>query len=195
MSTSFVDLAQKLADSIGVVEVEPMFLANMFSAGSLDEVPVGHNLCDFGGPSDTVFVLVDGVVQIHKPDVSGVLRPIAQVQGPAMIGHMGVIDGSLRSACCRVAGDGPAMVISLRASAFRRLLIRPDATGSAVRHLLLANLIRQLGNTNSTVAALLDGMSEHEAATQTGTHPTRDITEDELHMLEAVLRGWSMPPS
>jgi CRP-like cAMP-binding protein len=195
MSSGFVDLAQKLADSIGVVEVEPMYLANMFSAGSLAEVPVGHNLCDFGGPSDKVFVLVDGVIQVYKPDVTGVLRPIAEVQGPAMIGHMGVIDGSLRSASCKVAGDGPAMIISLKANAFRRLLIRPDATGSAVRHLLLANLIRQLGNTNSTVAALLDGMSEHEAATQTGTQPTQDITEDDLHLLQAVLRGWSMPPS
>jgi len=64
MSSSFVDLAQKLADSIGVVEVEPMFLANMFSAGSLAEVPVGHNLCDFGGPSDKVLVLVDGVIPV-----------------------------------------------------------------------------------------------------------------------------------
>jgi CRP-like cAMP-binding protein len=195
MSSSFVDLAQKLADSIGVVEVEPMFLANMFSVGSLAEVPVGHNLCDFGGPSDKVFVLVDGVIQVYKPDVTGVLRPIAEVLGPAMIGHMGVIDGSLRSASCRVAGDEPAMVISLKADAFRRLLIRPDATGSAVRHLLLANLIRQLGNTNSTVAGLLDGMTEHEAATQTGSQPTQDITEDDLHLLQAVLRGWSMPPS
>jgi len=194
VSSDFVQLAQKLADAIGVVEGAPMQLANMFAAGSLAEVPVGHSLCDFGGPSDKVFLLVDGTVEVFKPDTTGVPRPIAKIRGPAMIGHMGVIDGSLRSASCKVAGETAAMVISLGADEFRRLMARPDATGSAVRHLVLANLIRQLGNTNITVAALLDGMSDHAAATETGSQPVQDITEDDLHLLQAVLRGWSVPP-
>jgi CRP-like cAMP-binding protein len=194
MSSGFVKLAEKLANAIGVVEVEPMYLANMFSAGSLAEVPVGHNLCDFGGPSDKVFLLVDGVVAVSKPDITGVLRPIAEVHAPAMIGHMGIIDGSLRSASCKIGGTSPAMLISLSADAFRRLLARPDPTGAAVRHLVLANLIRQLGNTNITVAALLDGVPEQEAATQASESPNHDITEADLHLLQAVLRGWSVPP-
>ena len=94
MSAGFVDVARKLADSIGVVGAEPLLLANMFSAGTLAEVPVGHVVCTHGSPSEKVFLLVDGVVEVEKPDMAGVLRPIALVQGPAMIGHMGAIDGS-----------------------------------------------------------------------------------------------------
>ena len=195
MSQGFIGVAEKLAEAIGVVEVEPLHLANMFAAGSMAEIQPGYGLCDFGNPSTKVFILISGTIEVSKPDVTGVMRPIAQVQGPAMIGHMGVIDGSLRSATCKVAGEVPAAIISLSADVFKRLLVRPDATGSAVRHLVLANLIRQLGNTNITVAALLDGMSDQEAATQTGTQPVQDITENDLHMLQAVLRGWSVPPT
>lgn len=195
MSEGFVGVAEKLADAIGVVEVDPLFLANMFSAGSLADVPPGYGLCDFGNPSNKVFLLVNGTVEVSKPDVAGVPRPIAKVQGPAMIGHMGVIDGSLRSASCKVVGESKATLISLSADAFRRLLVRPDDTGSAVRHLVLASLIRQLGNTNITVAALLDGVPEHDAATQTGSQPSHDITEKDLHLLQAVLSGWSVPPT
>ncbi len=194
MSSGFVGVAKKLADGIGVVAVDPMCLANLLAAGSLAEVPAGHVLCSLGDPAEKIFFLVDGEVEVEKPDTQGSLRPIARVQGPAMIGHMGVIDGSTRSATCRVVGEKPATVISLRADEFLRLMTRPDATGSAVRHLVLANLIRQLGNTNITVASLLDGMSERAAATQTGAQPVQDIEESDLHLLQAVLRGWSVPP-
>jgi len=194
MSAGFVDVARKLAESIGAVGADPLFLANMFAAGSLAEVPLNHVICTYGSPSEKVFLLVDGTVEIEKPDASGGLRPIALVQGPAMIGHMGAIDGSTRSATCRVSGQTSATIISLDTDHFRRLMGRPDGTGGAVRHLVLACLIRQLGNTNLTVSSLLDGMSEREAATETGTHPIQDITEKDLHLLQAVLRGWSIPP-
>ena len=195
MSKGFIGVAQKLASAIGVVDADAFHLANMFATGSLADVPVGHTLCDFGSPSDKVFLLVDGVVEVRKPDRTGVLRPIAEVWGPAMIGHMGVIDNSLRSASCKVSGKVPATVISLSADVFQRLLARPDHTGTAVRHLVLASLIRQLGNTNITVAALLDGMPERQAATETGTQPEQGLNEEDMHLLQAVLQGWSMPPS
>ena len=51
MSEGFVGVAEKLADAIGVVEVEPLHLANMFAAGSMAEVQPGYGLCDFGNPS------------------------------------------------------------------------------------------------------------------------------------------------
>jgi CRP-like cAMP-binding protein len=193
MSRGFVGVADKLARSIGVVQVEPLYLANMFSTGKLTEFAPDEVLCTVDEPSDRVFLLVDGSIEVSKPDARGNSRPIALVQGPAMIGHMGVIDGSHRSASCTVSGSKLAMIISLKANDFKRLLTRPDATGSAVRHLVLASLIRQLGNTNTTVAALLDGMSDN-AATQTGIQPTQDINEQDLHMLQAVLQGWSLPP-
>jgi len=194
MSAGFVNVARKLADGIGVVEVDPMHLANMFSAGSLAEVPPGQSICTFGQPAKKVFLLVSGTVEVEKPDAGGSMRPIAKVVGPAMIGHMSIIDGSNRSATCRVVGDSSATIISLDASQFKRLLSRPDPTGGAVRHLVLASLIRQLGNTNITVSSLLDGMSERDAATQTGAQPIQDIDEQDLHLLQAVLRGWSVPP-
>lgn len=193
MSQRFAKVAQKLGDAIGVVAVNPLHLANMFSAGTLEEHPVGFQLCNVGEASEAVYLLLNGTVEVSKPDKGGTMRPLAVLNGPAMLGHMGVIDGSVRSATCVVTGDRAAKVIHIKAERFKRLLRRQDATGSASRHLVLASLIRQLGNTNRTVSALIDGQSD-KTAVEPGTLQREGLDSRDLAFLEAVLRGWSLPP-
>jgi CRP-like cAMP-binding protein len=193
MSKGFVGVAQKLGDAIGMVDSAPMHLANLFAAGRLAVHDIGDVLCTTDEPSDVVFLLASGTIEVSKPDRTGTPRPIAVLSGPAMLGHMGVIDGSPRSATCVVAGDAPATVIHLKADVFRRLIHRPDPTGSATRHLVLASLIRQLGNTNRTVSALIDGRSESDAAQPTDEQ-AEELDSRDLDLLQAVLRGWTVPP-
>ncbi len=193
MSGGFVGVAQKLGQAIGMVESNPLHLANLFAAGRLEHHELGHTLCHAGESADSVFLLATGTVEVSKPDKNGTLRPIAELVGPAMLGHMGVIDRSPRSATCTVAGTDPASVIHIKADVFLRLMKRPDPTGSATRHLVLASLIRQLGNTNRTVSALIDGQSDQQAAS-TQDENEAALNNRDLALLEAVLRGWSIPP-
>ena len=194
MSQGFVGVAEKLGEAIGMVQCEPLHLANLFAAGSLAHHDPGQVLCQADETAESVFLLATGTVAVSKPDKHGTLRPIAELAGPAMLGHMGVIDGSPRSATCTITGPDTATVIHIRADVFLRLIKRPDPTGSATRHLVLASLIRQLGNTNRTVAALLDGQPDQRAASQASSSEAVLDNED-LALLEAVLRGWSIPPT
>ena len=60
-------------------------------------------MCGEGQPSDSMFVTMEGSVQVLKRDTTGTEKELAVIPAPSMIGQMGLVDGSARSATCRAA--------------------------------------------------------------------------------------------
>ena len=58
----------------------------------------GGVLCREGAPGTTLFVLLEGSIEVTKRDVTGVERAVGEVQAPTFIGQMGTIDRARRTA-------------------------------------------------------------------------------------------------
>lgn len=197
MNAVLIEVARKLLGELNVAQGEPEHLAQALAQGSMGSIEGEQVLCREGDPSDRLFVLLEGTVDVLRNDRQGNPRLITVVNGPALIGHMGLIDRSPRSATCVTRDDTVAVTVTIDLAAFDKLMRQADEAGSAWRHLLLASLIRQLGNTNQTVSALVSGMDERQAAERTAPIPKRvrrpkaPIGEDDVQMLAAILQGWS----
>ena len=69
--------------------------------------PLGNGtiLCEENQPSTELFFLVRGSIRVERVDMNGETRTISTIACPCVFGHMGLIDGSKRSATC--VADGP----------------------------------------------------------------------------------------
>ena len=199
MSVVLLAVAQKLGEQMGLRVPDIRYLANVFELGSFSVTSSGGRVCTAGQPSDSVILLVRGVVDVMKEDSSGTLCKLAEVKAPSLMGHMGELDGSPRSATCEVSMSSDAGVVIIDAEKFRQLMTQPDKTGQAARHMVLAALMRQLGNTNKTVASLLDGKSTSTSGQNSNVKSNNDLNQDsedglnerDMLLLQSVLRGWA----
>ena len=120
-------------DEVGV-------LAEMMTTESLRP---GETLFEAGEPSDRVFVVVTGrlevfVGQLGQPGRAEAVRTL----GPGdLLGEYGMFLGNVRTATIRAAASGPALLLGLDYQRFRSfLLVAPEATlvllETAVRRLV-----------------------------------------------------------
>ena len=128
-------------------------LVELLGRGTLFRQPAGTVLCREGEPADALFFLLDGRVQILADDAHEEQREIALIEAPAIVGHVGVADGTVRSVTCAVLQQ--ATLVSLDAVTYRAILDQPSATGTALRRILLSSLAQQLSSSNSRLRSLL----------------------------------------
>lgn len=150
----------------------------------------GELLCVEGTPSDTMFVTVEGSVQVLKKDPSGESKELAMIPAPSMIGQMGLVDGSNRSATCRASNVVKAIIIDK--TTFNALLQETSAEGSAFRHLLISTMMGQLNGANSKISKLIDDMIEEATAEVPIPQSTEAQKKDRLLEIAGVLDGWEV---
>jgi len=184
-------IARKLLRSHRVRGVRPKDLAVALFAGRPYRVADGKRLCREGEPSDSMFVLLKGSIQVLRKDDRGDERQLAVLQAPALVGHMGLVDGSPRSASCVAVGEIGCLLMDR--VTFQRLLNESSAGGGAMRRLLLASLIGQLTSANT----LIKEMITDAPAPQSTAAPVqeKDISPDDILKLAGVLDGWSVERS
>lgn len=129
-------------------------LAGVLDACFQHRAEPGEALCREGEPTRDLFFLLEGEVEVRMRDLGGVERPIARLDAPTMFGHMGMIDGSLRSATCLAVGEVRLAVVGREL--FGRLVDDPDPGGDMFRRLLLAAMSRQLAQGNQALKHFLD---------------------------------------
>ena len=164
----------------------PLELARALSVGTLQALASGALLCTEGEPSDVLFVLVSGAVRVLRRDPGGSPRELAVLEAPALVGQMGVVDGSPRSATCEASG--PTEVLRIPAGDFHRLLGESSAASAALRRLLLSSLIQQLSLANQKVQAMIAPAPAPSAAGA----PEEDVSDGDILRLAGVLDGWSV---
>ena len=116
-----------------------------------------------------------------------------------MVGQMGLVDGSPRSATCEAASQLGALVIDQRA--FNALLEEATPAGSAFRHLLLSSMTRQLTTANQKIRNLITDMEQEEASQKKKAIEAQELdprkstqpsSSDRLLQIAGVLDGWTI---
>ena len=175
-------------------------LATALMKGNLHSWSANEQLCKEGEASNDMFVILKGQLRVMRKDTHGENKELAVLDPPAMVGQMGLVDGSPRSATCEAVTQLGALVIDQRA--FNSLLEEPSAAGSAFRHLLLSSMTRQLTTANQKIRDLITDMEKEEAtqkeakASETKTldpkKSTQPSSSDRLLQIAGVLDGWTI---
>ena len=153
-------IAQTLLRSYEVRSARSSDLAAAIVKGRLTSWSDGKALCSEGEPSDNMYIILKGKVRIIRNDATGEPRELAVLQAPTMIGQMGLVDGSQRSATCVAQGKVGAITINI--STFRNILAEANSASSAFRHLLLASMNKQLFTANAKIRQLIEDIEKEE---------------------------------
>ena len=133
-------------------------LALALAKGSLCSWNNDEVICKEGGPSSSMFVILKGAVRVLKKDIKGEEQELAVLPAPSMIGQMGLVDGSPRSATCVAVDEVGAL--SIDHEVFNELLTERSPAGSAFRHLLLSTMMSQLSSANQKIRDLITDMEQ-----------------------------------
>ena len=112
----------------------------------------GEILCSQGEDSNWLFFLLDGDIDIKHQGIEGESVLVGNESGPAILGHIGLIDRTQRGATCYAKNE--CQVIQLHAERFWKLMRNTERTGVVLRRLLLSSLTRQLVDGNERIAGL-----------------------------------------
>jgi len=182
--------------------VGPEALADAFRCSALLRYGHGHVICAESDPGDAMYFLLQGKVRVRRKDSRGKPRDLATVVAPALIGHMSLIDGNVRSASC--LSDGRSVVATLGVERYHKLMDESSATGAALRRVLCASLARQLVNANAGIRELIQRSKSppalvtdqrprsHRGARSTSITGDRDVSDAELLRIANVLEGWQL---
>ena len=180
-------VARKLLRTYQVRSTRSRNLAQALGKGQEKVWAQGDLMCGEGQPSDSMFVTMEGSVQVLKRDTNGNEKELAVIPAPSMIGQMGLVDGSARSATCRAASAIKGILISKQT--FNSLLQEQSPEGSAFRHLLISTMMGQLSSANEKISGLVDDMVEEQTA-EIPIETTLQATKDKLLKITGVLDGW-----
>ena len=182
-------VARQLLRTYQVRSTRSRNLALALVKGDITTWNQGDVLCNEGEPSNSMFVTIEGEVQVLKRDAFGVLKELAVIPAPSMIGQMGLVDGSNRSATCRAASSIKG--ISISKQTFNALLQEQSPEGSAFRHLLISTMMGQLTSANDKISGLVDDLVEEQTA-EVSKANTEEIKKDKLMKIAGVLDGWDV---
>ncbi len=155
-------------------------MSHLLSTSWERAVAGGETLCVEGQPSAEMWFLVTGAVQVLKRDFLGNEQPLAALHAPAVLGHMGLVNRSPRSATVRALKDSTVRVVE--AHRFDVLLSELSPAGDAFRRLLISSMMEQLTRGNRELGFLLH--PEDAATVEEVSH------EERLIRAEASFDGW-----
>ena len=182
-------VARQLLRTYQVRSTRSRNLATALAHGDVQVWNDGESLCLEGKPSDSMFVTVEGSVKVLKKDVNGENKELATIPAPSMIGQMGLVDGSARSATCKAVG--PVKGITISKATFNALLQKVSPEGSAFRHLLISTMMGQLSSANEKISSLIDEIIEEQTA-EVPLPTERKEKKDQLLKIAGVLDGWDV---
>jgi CRP-like cAMP-binding protein len=147
-------LAQQQLRRYQVRSTRSAYLVPALRRGKERELEEGEVFCRQGAPSVQLFILVSGSVRILRKDNQAKDRELTTISAPCIIGEMGLIDGSVRSATCVANED--CLALSIDQLAFDQLMNEDSSSASAFRHQLIAVMMADLSRTNAQIALPVD---------------------------------------
>ena len=110
-------------------------------------------LCEEGANSDYLYILRRGTVRVLRKDYEGKSQELAQLTAPCMLGQMGLIDGSVRSATCVAHGSVEVLCINRRT--FESLMDEDSSAAAAFRHQVIAVMMSDLYGCNDKLSDVM----------------------------------------
>jgi CRP-like cAMP-binding protein len=162
------------------------------------DLAIGQVLCTEGERGEDAYFLLRGAVRVLKKGHRGEDMELAQIDAPALLGHMSLVDKSNRSATCVAADACQLLVLTQRT--YATIFMESSARGTALRRLLLSSLTRQLISGNDRLQSLLKEPKPSSESTSSrpliGTGSAQDdISNADLLRAAGVLEGWQVDPS
>jgi len=117
-----------------------------------------------GGESESMLVLLAGTLGVFRGN-----RQIAVITPVDIVGEMGLISGSPRSAAVQVIGDENAIVLEMTAKALKRIHRDDSDTAATLFWNIAAVLSQRLDVANKAVAELLEA-AQAPAVEDDGKH-------------------------
>ena len=71
----------------------------------------GELMCCEGDPSEELYLVIRGRIRVLRNDVTGIPRELVTLSPPNLVGHMGLVDGSTRSATCEGTSPPPGTAL------------------------------------------------------------------------------------
>ena len=162
----------------------------VLDAGRQASLGLGDTLFQEGAPSKAIAFLLAGEIRVTRRDpLSRRARELARVKGPAMVGHMGVTDGSPRSATCVALTD--CDIVLLDSERVLALIDENTPRGTGLRRMLLTSLSRQQAAANRQVDSLV---SQGDQAARDAARRRKQDEQDtgEILAIAGVLDGWKV---
>ena len=173
-------LTEFLLEQHGIPQSLSADMTQLLSTSWERTLSEGEAICTEGQPSQEMWFLVSGAVQVSKRDFLGEDKPLAALHAPAVLGHMGLVNRTSRSATVRALK--PSVVRVVEAHRFDVLLGEISPVGDAFRRLLISSMMEQLGRGNRELSFLLH--PEDAKTVEEISH------EDRLIRAEASFDGW-----
>lgn len=126
--------------------IDPARLKLLAFTGERIEFRAGQRFFSQGDPSDAAYVILDGSAEIWLDTPNGPLK-VADIGRGALVGEMGILADSPRSATVQAAG--PTVALRLDKRIFLELLIQFPQMSIAV----MRELGKRLERTNAQLAA------------------------------------------
>ncbi len=161
-------------------------------------------ICAEGDQADAMYVILEGQVRMSLTDSAGDQHDIAVIDGPAIMGHVGLLDGTRRAATYRALVA--CTVVAIPVGVCERLLSSTESIGTTFRHLLISSLAQQLSARNVRLRAVLDriaadggslgaagaGKGRKRSKWALPEHMVGEETEADLMQMARVSEGWNV---
>ena len=171
-------VAETLTRRLPAPDVTAEMWLGLLEAGRVVDLPKGHRLCAEGEPPVALWVLVRGQVRVERKGGDGKVRPLATLSAPTLVGQMGLVDRTRRSATVIAAEDIVVVEVDIRA--FDRLIGQTDDVGFGLRQVMLTTLTRQLAAANGLLGDKL------------GERPGAAPPVGRLRTASDLLDGWDL---
>ena len=96
-------IARSLLRSYQVKSSRSADLATALMRGKACSWEEGNKLCVEGDDAADMFIILKGKIRVSRKSPSGEDKVLVILEAPTMIGHMGLVDGSTRSATCTMS--------------------------------------------------------------------------------------------
>ena len=194
-SESLRPVARTLLRAYQVRSARSRNLADALAKGTLSSWKDDELICEENGPANTMFVILKGSVRVLKKDIKGVQQELAVLPSPCIIGQMGLVDGSPRSATCKAIDDVGALSIDI--DTYNTLLTEASPAGSAFRHLMLSTMTSQLSTANQKIRDLITEMEQGVAVVETANQEPKESKESKVKRVvkAASAEKKTRPPS
>ena len=179
MSGSDNELAQAFLTRAGIEIDRAEALARLLAPLPRCSFAIGARLCIEEERHGPLLWLTEGEVRVEKVDLAGVTRKLATLDAPYLLGHMGVVGRTHRSAGVRACT--PCTVAIMEEAAAHALLEDQGPGGAVFRELILASMVAQLTRGTTRIRAI------------TGQSMAMGEDPDAARLLEvsAELEGWT----
>ncbi len=147
-------LCERLLDDLDVRGASARGLAVAMGLGEHVVLAPGQTLFTEDEVNDAIYVLLTGRVQLLLNDTRGVARHLVDLDAPALVGQVGIIERSPRDATCRATAQHRAGLVRLDRDLVTLTYSRPDEVGAAVRRAIGASMLQRLAAVHTNLSPL-----------------------------------------